>query len=93
MLCNMKHVHALNSQNHYEKSVADDNEQSKIKPEAQPLWALAVIDSKWPAAPPFYFLMNKRRTWAFECELGPTTTNGRRQQKCDVCRNVECVQK
>lgn len=33
MLCKVKHVRALNSQNHHEKSVADENEQSEIKPE------------------------------------------------------------
>lgn len=34
MLFKVKHVHALNSPNHHEELVADDNEQSKIKPKA-----------------------------------------------------------
>lgn len=62
MLFQVERIHALNSQNHREKSVADDNEQSKIKPKVSPLSAVAVADNKWPATPHFYFFINKRRT-------------------------------
>lgn len=86
MLLQVEHIHALNSLSHHEKSVADDNEQSKIKPRVSPLWALAVADTKWPATPHFYFFINRRRTWVFQYELGSIGTNRRGQQKCDITK-------
>lgn len=51
--------------------------KAKSNPKHKLLRALAVIDNKWPAAPPFYFFINKWKTQAFQYELGPMSTKGR----------------